>query len=293
LDEFLLYNIVEGFLYQSKQSRVDKDTNAPLRPDLGRRSVGQSMVREYLRERYSQDYEQRLKQMASEERAQLCQEAIEGMLRAESVESYCKLLTDGVRRGEVTFKIENMLSYGCSELHEALLDLERDVLARAEKLQVFYTGENAECEPVWNSGNMYRTRLEPVKSVLGHLGRDDVLHHILDRFSSKRSHIYRGGNGECNRHGHSNDFPSYYAFGHASLLSFAGTVTDDAWQEYRLRHATCCGTCSFAEDAKCHIDKMAQKDATKAKKGGETASGAFEQRLLSLVEGLRCVVCES
>lgn len=35
LEEFLVYNIVEGFLYQNKQARIDKDTGTPLRPDLG------------------------------------------------------------------------------------------------------------------------------------------------------------------------------------------------------------------------------------------------------------------
>merc|ERR1712048_1121134 len=106
----------------------------------------------------------------------------------------------------------------------------------------------------------------------------DVMNYILERFSSKRSHIYRGGKCACNRHGHSNDFPSYFAFGHESLLSFAGSVTDDAWEEYRLSHATCCGTCSFVADAECHVAKRAKKQAARAKKGCEEASGALEQR---------------
>merc|ERR1719453_1602283 len=64
LEEFMMYNIVEGFIYQSKQSRVDKDNGKMLRPDLGDRSVGQKMCHEYILSRYTEDYEARLKLMA-------------------------------------------------------------------------------------------------------------------------------------------------------------------------------------------------------------------------------------
>lgn len=51
LEEFVLFNIVEGLLYPDKQSRIDKETNKTLLPDLGNRSKGVQMVENYLFDR--------------------------------------------------------------------------------------------------------------------------------------------------------------------------------------------------------------------------------------------------
>merc|ERR1719242_1847931 len=118
----MMYNIVEGFLFQSKQLRVDKDTSKSLRPDLGVRSEGQRMCQEYLLSRYSEDYEIRLKHMAGEERKHILDNLIKELLETESMASFCRLLTVGIERGEVSLKISNFNSYGCSELHDALMD---------------------------------------------------------------------------------------------------------------------------------------------------------------------------
>jgi len=80
LEEFILYNMVEGYLYQQKQDRVDKDTTKSLRPDLGVRSVGQTLCREYISGRYAEDYDYRLKQMAGEEKKELCDRLIDDLV---------------------------------------------------------------------------------------------------------------------------------------------------------------------------------------------------------------------
>jgi len=271
---------VEGFLYQSKQSRVDKDTNTPLRPDLGARSAGQAMVRQYLLERYSQDYDYRLKQMAGEEREQLCKELIDGLLRASSITDFIALFSNGVTRGAITFKIENSLSQGCLDLHGALLENDREVPLRAEKLQVFYTGEDSECNTVWNGGNMFRTSYSPLKELLTSSGKEAIFAYIMERFNAKKSHVYRGDHSSCNRHGHSNDLPSYFAFGHDSLLSYLETSSQEAWVEYRGKHAMCCGVCSILEEAQRYVAKKAR---TAERLDFEVA----QERLLTVIAELR------
>lgn len=279
LEEFLLYNLVEGLLYQSKHSRVDKETNTSLRPDLGSRDAGQKMVKEYLLERYGQDYEHRLKELAGEERKQLCDALISGLLRTTSMKTFTRLLSEGAARGEITFKIANFNSYGCLDLHSALLDRSREVQRRAEKLYIFYTGEDFRGRPIWNGGNMYRTCTDPLRELLASTGEDSMFERIMEKYRSKMCHVYRGGACSCNRHGHSNDLPSYFAFGHNSLLSFAETMDNKALAEYQAQHASCCGVPSLLLDAERLL----------AKRSGDGECRGLDQsgRLATLIVSLR------
>lgn len=241
LDEFLLYNIVEGFLHQTKQSRVDQENTASLRPDLGERRAGEQLVKEYLWERYNSDYELRLKVMATQERDVLCDDLIKMLLETDALEAFCKLLSEGLTRGVVTFQIVNVSSQGCLKLHESLLDKSLEVPKRAQKLQVFYTGEDTEEKPVWNGGNMFKTVMEPLRQLLADIGEESTFERIQERGKVKRSHVYRGGKCNCNRKGHSNDLPSFFAFGHDLLASYHQAVTAEAWADYQKDHAMCCG----------------------------------------------------
>lgn len=250
VEEFLLYNLVEGYLYQTKTSRTDKDTTKMLRPDLGVRKEGQDMVRQYLLERYSEDYDLRLKQMAGEEKKILMDEHIKSLVETDSVEEFSKMLSEGVRREAVTFKIANFNSQGCLELHAALMDTKIDVKKRAEKLYIFYTGEELHNQEklVWNGGNGYRTSMEPLRKLLESLNETAMWARIQERFKSKISHVYNREARNFNRHGHNNDKPSYYAFGHDLLESFVCVATESAWLEYQNIHRHCCGVRNAVAD---------------------------------------------
>lgn len=241
LEEFMMYNIVEGFLYQSKRCRVDKDKDTSLRPDLGCRSEGQKMCHEYIVSRYSEDYEARLKLMAAEEKKLILDELIKKMLSTDCVAMFCSLLSNGIQIGEVKFTIPNIASYGCNELHASLMDTDTVVVQRAEKLEVFYTGQDAQQNPVWNGGNMFRTATAPLQNLLLSLGEDKTWLRIQEQYKSKVSHVYRGGQCKCNRQGHSNDKPSFFAFGHDSLISYFGVISPTAWADYKQEHQHCCG----------------------------------------------------
>jgi hypothetical protein len=240
LEEFLLYNMVEGFLYQSKQSRTDKETTKSLRPDLGVREEGQKMLQDYLLERYTEDYEYRLKQMAGEEKKILMDDHIRALVNSETMSAFSHLLAGGAERGAVQFQIANANSQGCLELHAALMDKELIVPKRAEKLYVFYTGEDLDddTKAVWNGGNGYRTSTKPLQKLLEEFNEGAMWDRIKARFASKISHVYRSCS---NRHGHSNSFPSYFAFGHDLLLSFVCVSSEEVWLEYKKMHSNCCG----------------------------------------------------
>jgi len=245
-EEFLMYNIVEGLLYQSKQSRVDKDAAKSLRPDLGVRSMGRQMCDEYLLQRYTEDYDLRLKEMANEERKQICAELIQNLLETDCMASFCSLLSTGITHGEITFQIENVHSEGVRELHSALLDAEQPVKKRADKLYVFYTGEDMEQQQVWNRGNMFKTDTDPVRKLLTSMKEEGMWEKIHQQYQTKISHAYRGG--QCNRHGHSNSKPSYFAFGHDMLAEYYCVITTEEWEAYRKTHSDCCGVREAVND---------------------------------------------
>lgn len=280
LVEFLLYNIVEGHLYQSKQSRVDTDMAHSLRPDLGNRQAGKQMVERYIMDRYRQHYEHKLKELEGEENKVLSDELIDTLTKTESMRSFCSFLCDGVTRGVINFKIANFNSQGCTEMHEALMDSRRHVAKRAQKLQVFYTGENAEGEAVWNGGNMLRASTHPLQELLISLGEETIWKAIQEKYSTKIAHVYRGGKCGCNRHGHSNDLPSFFAFGHDALVSYICSMTSGAWAEYQAQHPTCCGVPEFIGNAE-HVDKVAERLAAKKAKREELRMDA--QKLNALI----------
>eukprot|EP00443_Scrippsiella_acuminata_P048512 CAMPEP_0115169682 /NCGR_PEP_ID=MMETSP0270-20121206/1395_1 /TAXON_ID=71861 /ORGANISM="Scrippsiella trochoidea, Strain CCMP3099" /LENGTH=1107 /DNA_ID=CAMNT_0002582389 /DNA_START=100 /DNA_END=3423 /DNA_ORIENTATION=- len=261
LEEFMMYNIVEGFLFQSKQLRVDKENSKSLRPDLGVRLEGQRMCQEYILSRYSEDYEARLKHMAGDERKRILDELIEEGLATDSMATFCRLLSEGIQRGEVSFKIANFNSYGCRELHDALMDTTRAVLKRAEKIAVFYTGEDAEQNVVWNGGNMYRAAAGPLQKILADMGEESTWALIQERYKCKKSHVYRGGKCSCNRHGHSNDKASFFAFGHNSLISYFSVMSLEARSEYLQEHPTCCALATEREpeSLQAAIDNLVAK----------------------------------
>jgi hypothetical protein len=262
LEEFLMYNIVEGFLYQSKQLRVDKEKATSLRPDLGVRLEGQKMCQEYIQSRYSEDYNARLKLMAGEERKTILDELITELVETESMVIFNGLLSEGIQRGEISMKISNFTSYGCTELHSALMDTDREVVKRAEKLEVFYTGEDSDQNALWNGGNAYRSSLAPLQKLLTDTGEEATWLRIQERYRNKVSHVYRGGACTCNRHSHSNDKPSYFAFGYDSVISYFGESTPAAREEYRQEHRSCCGTDAMTtEKLEFLVEELAGKRA--------------------------------
>eukprot|EP00746_Dinoflagellata_sp_MGD_P161668 gnl/MRDRNA2_/MRDRNA2_88896_c0_seq1.p1 gnl/MRDRNA2_/MRDRNA2_88896_c0~~gnl/MRDRNA2_/MRDRNA2_88896_c0_seq1.p1 ORF type:complete len:1106 (-),score=219.79 gnl/MRDRNA2_/MRDRNA2_88896_c0_seq1:221-3538(-) len=266
LEEFMMYNIVEGFLYQSKQERVDKDKTMSLRPDLGCRTEGQKMCQEYILSRYIEDYEARLKLMTGEEKKRILDELIKELLETDCMAKFCELLSQGIQHGEVSLKIANFNSYGCSELHDALMSSDRAIVNQAQKLEVFYTGEDDEHKVVWNGGNMYRTATAPVQKLLIDAGEETTWLRIQKRYKEKVSHVYRSGKCNCNRHGHSNDKPSFFAFGHNSLTSYIATISPASWAEYQQEHCQCCGVADARKDPKSLELAVKEMEAKRARR---------------------------
>ena len=61
---------------------------------------------------------------------------------------------------------------------------------------------------------------------------------IKKKMKDSIKHIYRN---DRNRHGHGNDFPSYFAYGYLSMEAMKVNVTREFWEDYNMKHCSCCG----------------------------------------------------
>lgn len=101
-DDFFVYNVVEGFLCQSKQSRIDPETNKSIRPDLVDKSAGVENCAEFIRARLQANWEKRLKStVIGQEQKILKDELVDKLVASNTVEQFEHLLKHGLQRGAV------------------------------------------------------------------------------------------------------------------------------------------------------------------------------------------------
>jgi hypothetical protein len=201
---------------------------------------------DYVRSRYAADYEYRLKEQLGQEKRILQDELITNLLETSDMDIFVSSLANGNTRGDISIAMDRDNCAGSERLHQALMDLKNErVVERVAKLSVLYTGQlpSAE-EPAFNGGNLYRTDWKPLKELLFCLGEIGAWEQ-LEKERSTRGHVYRGGSDLCNRHGHSNDLPSYYAFGCQSLEEYHNIVCKEAWSIYMKQHSECCGVSEY------------------------------------------------
>ena len=248
LDDFMLYNVVEGLLCTSKASRVDKETDLPKLGDLGNPGEGISMIEKYVASRYETDYKQRLKVLHEKEQTILLDELFDLMVKTEDMSEFVLCILEGKQRGPVKVVMDGPNSPGFGTLHQRLMDNTVDVPKRAEKLYLIYSGRPLDSDDkIFNGGNLlYSCDWKPLKSLLEAKKKIDVWERLQEDLRT-RGHIYR--HGPANRHGHSNDFKSYFAFGCKTLVDYKNTISEEEWCQYIKDHANCCGVGQFLAES--------------------------------------------
>ena len=261
LDDFMLYNVVEGLLCTCKASRVDKETDLPKLGDLGNPGEGKSMIEKYIASRYENDYKQRLKVMYEEEQTILLDELFDVMVKTEDMSEFASCISEGKQRGPVKVLMNGPASRRFGILHKRLMDSKVDVPKRADKLYLIYSGRPLDSDDkIFNGGNLYLTcDWNPLHSLLEAQNKIDIWDQLQHEFRT-RGHSYRGGHGFENRHGHSNDFKSYFAFGCKTLTEYKDMISEQEWSQYTKLHARCCGVEWYLAEAGAktfrHIDSV-------------------------------------
>ena len=240
LDLFRFNCIIQCFLYREKADRCDSEKKRMLISDLSYNNHFDKIIKKYVKKVFQEEFQKDKNKKIKEEINFLKDEIVQKLLDVDNINDFINLLNKGIKKGQVEIKIVNPGSVGYNDLINKLLDIEnKDIPLRNEKLFILLTGKNENSEAVWNQGNFLRDteKIKKAKNVL-----DEKL---LEKYDEMRKvsglHIYRGGADKKNRHGHSNDLPSYWAYGYQSVSEMSSCENQSFMDNYYKNHIGCCG----------------------------------------------------
>jgi len=245
LDLFRFNCIIQSFLYKDRSDRYDSTNKKMLISDLYYNEHFDKVIKKYVKKVFQEEFQKDKNQKTKEEINILKNEIVEKTIDANSITDFVNILEKGIKKGNVEITIKNPDSIGYNDLANTLLDDDensnRNIPLRQEKLFVLLTGRNENSEILWNQGNLVRdlNKIKRAKNVFDN--------EWLERFEKNRNecgiYIYRGGEEKHNRHGHSNDLPSYWAYGYHSVSEMKENEEASFMEDYYSRHTNCCGLC--------------------------------------------------
>jgi hypothetical protein len=241
LNTYKLYSLVQSLLYRSKPDRVDDAKEVMLVSDLGYKDNGDKMIREYVRAQYVAHWTALKRLKSLQEVDEAVKRMVNLMISCPTVDEFIELLSKGMKFGDRQYSIANTSSKGYMELVNAFLDLANGMPNRCGKLAVFMMGRTIDgVKVVWNGGNALFGGLKRFEHVFmpTSTGRE-IFAIVKTHYNNNAVYLYRDS--MPNRHGHSNDKPSYFAFGYTSLEEMIQNISDEEWQEYKKVHHNCCG----------------------------------------------------
>jgi len=242
MEHFKFFAVIQALLYRRNDERMDLTTKTMKIIDLDDFENAQKMVKDYIREAYHANFEKRLAVQNKQCENLLEDELVQSMLYCEELETFKDGFTVGLTRGPITTKIDNLYSPAFEKLKRQMEDIfdmndTPEIPLLEEKISIILLGRDDEDEIVWNNGNIYRYKTKKLNELLKRIDKNKW--EIVNEIIKKRNiHIYRN---DSNRHGHSNDKPSYWALGYKSLEEMFATVSHEEIVEYKRKHVNCCG----------------------------------------------------
>jgi hypothetical protein len=229
--------------------------------DLGDAKAADEMVRAYVRGEFKALYESELKVKRAQENDALVKELVHQVLVAPTRQAVLSLFRDGLKRGDTHVRLFNTSSDAFEPLREALLSAPKGKdgdgenqfphEVRAYALELLLLGRDTDAAAgvdgkhpiVWNNGNVLLGADMKSFAAAFHranaYGRFDT---IKTDYAQRNQHVYRAG--KPNRHGHSNDKPSFWALSGGRwqcLADMYKEVTPAEYAAYLAVHRGCCG----------------------------------------------------
>jgi hypothetical protein len=254
LRTFQMYNIMQALLYNTKAKRVDKEACKMKIIDLGNKDNADNMASEYIKKQYIDKYQSDVSIKSKNEKEKLSEILVDSLIKDNTIGRFITLMKDGITKAKTTAHITNSSSLGFIGLKNKLLNLDNDVPLRLEKLEIILLGRDDKNNIVWNLGNTLRTKLQQFKDVFTTVSDPEIWNILLDKYKTRDMHVYRE---DENRHGHSNEKPSYFVWKYKSTDDLAQNVTAEELAEYKSIHKYCCFP--FAVVNKRKADKEAKK----------------------------------
>lgn len=235
--KFKFFSVVQSLLYPEKHLRVSDDDSSMIILDLANIENAEKMVKDYVIKKYSNDYNSRYALKKKKEKFILSKKLVDKLVKCSSMDEYINLFKNGYTYKGFNYTISNESNLGFSDLKNSLEDLNINVPNRAKKLFILYCGKDENKNIVWNNGNVLRIKIVEKKDLFTQIDGIEQFEALLEIFKNS-FHIYRD---LPNRHGHSNDKPSYWAMGYQTLEEMIKVISDEEWQEYKKIHHNCCG----------------------------------------------------
>eukprot|EP01134_Creolimax_fragrantissima_P002673 CFRG2673T1 len=228
---------VQAIKFSNQSERIDAVECVSLIPDPTTETEGLEYIKSIIREFYAADYESRLVLKRKEEASLRLQKLVVDLVATSTYIKFEEML--------VASTIVNKHHEGFELLTNALLeDNTNDCSTRAAKLYLLTSGRNMK-DPeveVWDKGNFIRGGWNNIKHVIEQSGDvgEKMINSLLILEKKYGRHQYRE---KENRHGHSNEFLSYWALGYQSLAHMKTVVSDNTFRSYFEQHSTrgCCG----------------------------------------------------
>ena len=217
------------------------------------------ITKAFVKKVFSEEFQKDKNKKIKSEIEILKNEIVKQLTNTTTTNDFVKLLNEGIKKSNVEIKIINPDSIGYNDLMNSLLDENiKDIPLRGEKLFILMTGRD-NSNVVWNGGNIIRD-FEKIKKAKTFLSEN-----LLNKFEEiKKSaiHIYRGGSDMCNRHGHSNDLPSYWAYGYQSVYEMSLNECKTFMEDYYKNHIGCCGLASKGELSYTQMKRKKKKEGS-------------------------------
>jgi hypothetical protein len=261
---FRLVNFVQSLIFHKKEVRVDDEGKKMKLIDLGKSDVAQKFLKDYVRGLYNNRYAYDILMKSKIEKQMVVDELVKAHLECKTTEEFIQLFKEGITRGSHSLVISDSSKIGFMPLKEGLLDMNREVNLRPDKLCILLLGTDSKDNIIWNNGNAIRCDLGPFEDCFAAMDKSHWFEGIKEIYKKKKVHIYRD---LANRHGHCNDKPSYWAFGYGTLNDLHKTVSLEEWEEYCKVHHNCCGVATYWAEEQSKIEKdKAKKDQIKKNK---------------------------
>ena len=221
---------VQALQCSKSSHRVDTTKRVMLTDQLVTHEQCSAFLSTSAREQFRADYEKRLRLKTAEEARVTMLRQVEDLVKEDNMETFITLMQQVPSRSSETF----------GRVLNTLVDSTEPPL-RFRKMWVCLLGRNERGEPVWNGGTCLVGDLTKYCEAFHIAGKGQLWKELKKMRAKYPIHRYREG--KANRHGHSNEFPSFYFWGYNSLECFKAGVDSETFRTYCIAHSKkgCCG----------------------------------------------------
>jgi len=203
-DEFLYGNIIQSLMSTNINSRIDKEKREMKTVVFNNKKKIDEYLRSIVRAEFNKDYQKRLSKKKVQEKSILLNRKISEILIEKDIKKFIKKMNE---------HFPNSDSPGYDKMVNKIIGLKK-VTKPLVKLWILVTGSYFEGKSKWNNGNLVGKNVVKLgKFVEKYHHGNYTMKKFIEISMVRRFHRYRVSN-IPNRHGYSNNEPSWWALGY-------------------------------------------------------------------------------